>query len=184
MAKDLIFVADEVFQNNKKVINIIGKGSSGTIIGTIICQELIKKYPNCSIHYLHLKKEGEVSHSNKIDSILFEKAINIWVDDFMFSGRTMEYSIHQCRELTHNMIFKWDYVIIGGFINKFETKKFIDVQATHNLIGYCCSKDIFPIRIYLDSLNQDMHFIDCSQIEEPISTLTPEQEEQGDQKSS
>ncbi len=67
-----------------KFVNLICRGSSGAIIAAFFAANL--KHNNLKI--VHVKKEGESSHCT---SYLHEghNAINVIVDDFIFSGETL-----------------------------------------------------------------------------------------------
>jgi orotate phosphoribosyltransferase-like protein len=82
----LIMKKEGIFYDTK--INLICCGSSGAIIASIIAQLLCKKYIDVKIR--HIKKHGENSHGNSYDNSNFI-GYNIIVDDFIASGKTMQY---------------------------------------------------------------------------------------------
>lgn len=69
-----------------KNIDIWVRGSSGAILGGLLCQKLLAiGYENLSV--IHIKKEGEDSHANNI--LATDGKYNIVIDDFVASGETM-----------------------------------------------------------------------------------------------
>ena len=67
--------------------------------------------------------------------------MNIFVDDFIVSGSTVEQTLIEIRKQICDQDFKFDYISVGGTLSK-ETIKFLDeIDATHNLIGYV-SKEV------------------------------------------
>ncbi len=76
------------FQTIKKFkgkrINLLCQGSSGAIVATMFALQI----PNSVI--LHIKKDGEDSHSsNGFPSDVFKDTINVIVDDFIATGSTV-----------------------------------------------------------------------------------------------
>jgi len=70
-----------------KDIDIWVRGSSGAILGGLLCQKLIAiGYENLSV--IHIKKEGEDSHTNRVWKT--GSKYHIVIDDFVASGETMD----------------------------------------------------------------------------------------------
>ena len=69
-----------------KDIDIWVRGSSGAILGGLLCQRLLAiGYENLSV--IHIKKDGEESHTE--DIFVTNGKYNIIIDDFVASGETM-----------------------------------------------------------------------------------------------
>lgn len=110
----------------KKEVCLWCRGSSGSIISGIIATHIDK------VKIIHLKKEGEDSHSGSISGCPSGKrgVINIIVDDFMSSGKTLntiyqtmkdnKYKVHGLcisgTVWTNPLKFKPDFIICG-YIN-------------------------------------------------------------------
>ena len=70
-----------------KDIDIWVRGSSGAILGGLLCQRLLAiGYENLSV--IHIKKEGEESHDNEFYKT--NSKYDIVIDDFVASGETMD----------------------------------------------------------------------------------------------
>jgi len=70
-----------------KNIDIWVRGSSGAILGGLLCQRLLAiGYENLSV--IHIKKEGEDSHVNSVWKT--SSKYHIVIDDFVASGETMD----------------------------------------------------------------------------------------------
>jgi len=69
-------------------LNIWCRGSSGAILAALLVNKL--KTNDCLI--FHIKKEGESSHSsnNFGDLTSNRKALNIVIDDFVYTGKTLQ----------------------------------------------------------------------------------------------
>lgn len=77
-----------------KAVNIWCSGSSGAILSAFLIKNLDNKCIIC-----HVKKEGENSHhGNSFYSKYYENCVNIILDDFMRSGRTIERIYEQAKE--------------------------------------------------------------------------------------
>lgn len=119
---DLIEKFKEIEEYKDKKINLFCTGSSGAIMATIFSLNV----PQCKI--IHIKKEGENSHSSNEDrSVNKIDHINIIIDDFISTGKTVnriagfmssnEIAIH-CLVISgysyHNSCkFTMDYIICG-----------------------------------------------------------------------
>ena len=96
-----------------KSINIYCQGSSGAIMAAFFCARVQNA---CRI--LHVKKEGEKSHSDYSNLRPFSgDCINIIIDDFIASGRTVN-RIHSFADV------KIDCLIVSGesYMDKIEFK--------------------------------------------------------------
>lgn len=69
-------------ESDKRII-LIGRGSSGAIIGGIICS-IVKER---RISFIHIKKDGELSHSNARDIWVDNDDLTVFVDDFLATDR-------------------------------------------------------------------------------------------------
>jgi adenine/guanine phosphoribosyltransferase-like PRPP-binding protein len=87
---------------DKKDIKLCCRGSSGAIISGIIAAEI----PECEI--IHVKKDGETSHTYNSEYTILPSDYIIYVDDFVSSGSTM-LAINRALN-THRV----DCVCIGG----------------------------------------------------------------------
>jgi len=92
ISKNLVAITEmanklrEVYPNSKLCLWCMG--SSGAIIAGIISSMIL----DCTIS--HVKKEGENSHSSGIHMVKDDR-INIIVDDFVDSGRTIKTIIYK-----------------------------------------------------------------------------------------
>ena len=124
-------------------INIVCRGSSGSIMATILFTKLkmlnIFEIPKI-IRICHIKKEGENAHSSSIssweDDNEFEKPLYVWIDDFIDSGNTFEKSLDRMRKHLKSETFEFDWTVCAtGFnLRNFEGK-------TKNLVMYAHEKD-------------------------------------------
>lgn len=114
-------------------INLIGRGSSGAIIGTLSIEYLLEKFPGKIFHMVHIKKEGEFSH-NSIYEDIFENALNIFVDDFISTGTTIQKTIEYIRLLMINNKWQFDAIVLGRYTSEYESKRLEDY--TKLFIGY------------------------------------------------
>jgi len=96
-------------ENMKYGFNLFVRGSSGAIIGGLIC-EYLSNYP---IRICHIKKEGESSHFNSSYLTNREAAKNIIIDDFISTGETVNI-IYQ--KMIDSEINNVDLLIVSGTI--------------------------------------------------------------------
>lgn len=83
LIEQLAKVLKKVYKNEH--INLICTGSSGAIVAGIIALNI----PNSEIH--HVRKEGENAHRGTfINNIFAIDCVNVIVDDFISTGKTME----------------------------------------------------------------------------------------------
>ena len=79
-----------------KFINLICTGSSGAILSALIYADLL----NDRIAVCHLKKNGETSHSGSSITFMGADTINIIIDDFGCTGRTLSNIMKKFREIS------------------------------------------------------------------------------------
>lgn len=110
MKKDLILINllidkyKEIDIYKDKYINLFCQGSSGAIMATIFAMNI----PNCKI--IHIKKDGEVSHSDNYSSTYKNNSINIIIDDFICTGTT----VNRIANFMQNEDHRIDCLIISG----------------------------------------------------------------------
>lgn len=108
-----------------KSISFWCRGSSGAIIAAIMVSKLKKGTVN------HIKKDGESSHSNKLN---LTSNVNIIVDDFMSSGSTIrailakaiERKIHIDALLVTSQVYESVFDDIQKRLNLESKDKFVD----------------------------------------------------------
>lgn len=119
---------------SQPIINICGRGSSGTIIGTIFSQGLLTVYPDKKTVFTHIAKPSEESHhvdaGNREDYL----GLNVLVDDFISSGNTIRKSMEYIRSATENPNFKMDYICLDR-VTYWDKEKLEEWNYTENLIG-------------------------------------------------
>ena len=79
------------FFKYNEFINLWCRGSSGAILSTLLSTYLISINKNVKV--CHVKKDGEISHATTIH--LHRDALNIIVDDFVYTGTTIKAIIDQ-----------------------------------------------------------------------------------------
>lgn len=125
------FAKDEL--NVNRNITLICRGSSGAIAATIFYLALKNLMPEKHINIVHVKKAGESSHCNSLSSINVDN-INIFVDDFIFTGSTVTDTLTKIRkEYDRLSAFTFDYIVVG-FINYKSCSLFTDDTITKNIV--------------------------------------------------
>lgn len=79
----------ELEKFHKKQINIICRGSSGAIIASFFANAIAESGKYGEFKIIHIKKSGETSHTDGLPDLLKNRAVNIIVDDFSCSGKTL-----------------------------------------------------------------------------------------------
>jgi pyrimidine operon attenuation protein/uracil phosphoribosyltransferase len=79
----------ELEKFHKRHINIICRGSSGAIIASFFANAIAESGKYGEFKIIHIKKEGEASHTHGVPKLLKGRAINVIVDDFTCSGKTI-----------------------------------------------------------------------------------------------
>jgi orotate phosphoribosyltransferase-like protein len=118
MVQDFISISSRDLIKAKYVV-LICMGSSGAIVATLFHNAIQKKYDNINTLVCHVKKENEESHGERVSGFKpHEKALYVWVDDFIESGETIEMCLDCIREhvdkkgMTFSKgLFKYDYVV-------------------------------------------------------------------------
>lgn len=111
LIKALLEYGKEDLENNN-TINLIGKGSSGSILCTIFMLHLKEVYKEKIINIVYIKKPGENSHSNYISPSVLSSGLNIFIDDFMATGSTLRASHNKMINITHEVNFLFDYIVM------------------------------------------------------------------------
>lgn len=96
--------------DKKQTIQLWARGSSGAIIGSIICAALIQKGFKAIL--LIVRKDTEKSHWP--NPILRENAFNVIVDDFICTGNTMD----KILEYMLKVKVKPDAVCVSGHLRQ------------------------------------------------------------------
>ncbi len=81
----LLKLLKESFPHKSNKIDIWVKGSSGAILGGMLATHL----PEDRVTIKHIKKSGESSHHNNLSLYGFNERVNIIIDDFIESGKTI-----------------------------------------------------------------------------------------------
>ncbi|QQV89768.1 phosphoribosyltransferase [Cellulophaga phage Calle_1] len=111
--KSMAKIVNAEFSKSKlNRMNIFCMGSSGAITAAIILNEISKE--NNDIYIIHVKKDGEKSHSSRVDCK--NNAFNIIVDDFVESGKTIE-KVYK-NAIRRSNVSKIDLVIFSGDVTQ------------------------------------------------------------------
>lgn len=89
-------------------VNLICRGSSGAIVASTFATLAPEEW-NCNI--VHVKKDGERSHANKV-SCLKNHRINIIIDDFIVTGDTIANIYSAIQEATKSPFFPIHCLIV------------------------------------------------------------------------
>lgn len=112
---------------SKKKINVFCMGSSGAIMAAIFAS-IVK-----NVTVIHIKKDGEKSHSEYTDYSRFigEDTTNIIIDDFIGSGDTM-------RMIYKKIVPKVeiDYLILGYCYNVERKMNILDFTPKNVIYSY------------------------------------------------
>jgi hypothetical protein len=80
------------------VINVFSRGSSGAYLASLTIMGLIGYgYNPDNIKLIHIKKEGETSHSNHESRLFDDEDYNVIIDDFIASGDTINAIYHRMK---------------------------------------------------------------------------------------
>lgn len=93
-----VFLEREGLEKSVARINLIGTGSSGAILCTLVSLKIDKFFNQVNV--IHIKKPGEKSHYDNSSNYMMDY-INIFVDDFMESGATIERVYKELKEKTN-----------------------------------------------------------------------------------
>lgn len=125
------FKTEEI--DEKKQLQIVCMGSSGAILATLFYQHLVNAYPKNVISIIHIKKQGENSHSSSCSGLRLS-AIHIFVDDFVFSGSTIKVITDRIRSGTMTPSFTFRYLLTAscpdGVAMDLETAEYLDNNST------------------------------------------------------
>lgn len=121
IAEDFLSISYKDIRNAKTIV-LVCMGSSGAIIATLFYNAIYKKYKDKKILLCHVKKENEESYAERVTGLpLGEKALYIWVDDFIESGATLYNTISALRDFFDKKgitfedgVFKFDYVVCSS----------------------------------------------------------------------
>ena len=108
---------NDILSNDK--IGIVCRGSSGCIMAAFLYRKLRKiksKQSNSEVKIFHIKKKGEVAHSNT-PSLFFaeDNPLYIWIDDFIDSGETYNACLLKMRKyLGNDFEFDWSVCVSCG----------------------------------------------------------------------
>lgn len=115
MGDSLFMILYENYGAEIPHLNLFCTGSSGAIISSIIAQKLDEKKLSYSL--LHIKKDGETSHSAQVpvySGYEFTNCLNIFVDDFISSGSTIS-KLHKT-VVEKFPQFKLDVICVTGYV--------------------------------------------------------------------
>lgn len=85
------FIKIREYNNPYPSLNIWCRGSSGAILASLFAVHI--HMPNIKI--IHVKKPGENSHSGGYHPYTYGDAINVIIDDFVSSGKTLRHIYSQ-----------------------------------------------------------------------------------------
>ena len=127
-------VIDEIKKTKEvKSINLWCRGSSGAMLAAIIASKMTE----INFYIIHIKKEGENSHTSNSDyrKTIMEFGINMIIDDFIKTGETIN---HIKRGMDPYKIYDVDILLVNeaSFADlddiSFKPKYFISSQYTCN----------------------------------------------------
>lgn len=103
------------FVNDKEmVVNLIVRGSSGSIISALVSDKMTNKGWDCKIY--HIKKDGESSHSQVFS--IRRHGVNIILDDFVSSGETVNAIYEKAYAINKDIVI--DLLIVSGWFYEFD----------------------------------------------------------------
>jgi pyrimidine operon attenuation protein/uracil phosphoribosyltransferase len=94
----------DVVKSDQKV-NLVCMGSSGAIIAALILSQMTD---TSLFRVLHVKKDGECSHSGCASERVNAEDVNVFVDDFIRTGNTLKRTAKKLGHPLHGI------VITGG----------------------------------------------------------------------
>lgn len=116
-------------------INFIVRGSSGAIMGTVFAMKFMEKLPSSTIRVIHIKKEGERSHNGGFDVADFNAITNVFVDDFIATGATIQKTIEKVREIMGES-FSFDFLAVNRTVGLYDVDKIYENNTTKNMVSY------------------------------------------------
>jgi len=120
----------------KDIIKLICRGSSGAIIATIFYQKIQEAFPEQKIHIVHIKKDNEQSHSNQVEGLHVyneQEHLYVWIDDHINTGETLEACKHAIINRGPNFKeFKFNWVVCLSSDRNLEYHE----KFTHNLLTH------------------------------------------------
>lgn len=100
----------KIYGSRPYTTNLFCRGSSGAILAGLFTSH----FPDSNMRIVHIKKEGEWSHSGCVSCGFESQAINVIIDDFISSGETIRDIYHKAKEYTdRGREFKIDVLIVG-----------------------------------------------------------------------
>ena len=119
-----IFYRKYLRKMRKKQINLICRGSSGSIMATIFYTVIKSISPKKNVKIIYVRKDKDDSHGCKADGFRhWNDVVQIFVDDFISSGETFEACLKDLKKI--NSQFSFDYAVVGsnnswGFQKKYD----------------------------------------------------------------
>lgn len=96
-------------------VNIICRGSSSIILGSLLLNKLLSLYPNLDVKIITVPKVEEIrAHVSMMRYIYNKLTLNIFTDDCVSTGTTFLETVRMVREYTDNKSFAFDYVLLGN----------------------------------------------------------------------
>ena len=89
--------------------NVFCRGSSGAILAALFTSH----FPDSAMRIVHIKKDGEYSHSGQVSSGFDSNAINVIIDDFISSGETIRDVYRKALSYSTTTNFKINVLIVG-----------------------------------------------------------------------
>lgn len=89
---------NQVKEFKGKFVNIWCRGSSGAILAALLASNIKNECIVC-----HVKKDGETSHNREINPNRYVPFINVIIDDFVCSGRTIKSIYHHMQNEVEGM---------------------------------------------------------------------------------
>ena len=104
---------DSIISHDK--IALICMGSSGSIVSTLMYMALRSKHPGKYVEIVHIKKDGESSHSTKFQGIpdsYQPDVLHVWIDDHIDQGTTVSSCLRRYRDNSDTYSdFKFDWAV-------------------------------------------------------------------------
>lgn len=134
LAGEFIAVARKDVMDSKRV-QLMARGSSGAIIGSIFLEALTKEFPGKGISLIYVKKRNEDSHHNSVYTATTDsEVLKVFVDDFIVSGDSIAEMIDQIRQITYIADYTFDWVVCT-YVKQYAMDHILEVEnITKNLL--------------------------------------------------
>lgn len=115
--KSAFFYAEEAAKKFREIyppgnyVNVFCRGSSGAILASLFYAML----PDYEITIVHIKKDGESSHGDKVSTRFNSYHINVIIDDIIATGETMREIWNAIESYTTDPIKINALIILRGY---------------------------------------------------------------------